>query len=57
MPDIDVLIIGAGPAGLSAAVYTARAGMATVIYEHGLPGGLAGLTVAIDNYPGFPEGI
>ena len=57
MPDIDVLIIGAGPAGLSAAVYTARSGMATVIYEHGLPGGLAGLTVGIDNYPGFPEGI
>jgi thioredoxin reductase (NADPH) len=57
MPEIDVLIIGAGPAGLSAAIYTARAGMATVMYEHGLPGGLVGLTVGIDNYPGFPEGI
>jgi thioredoxin reductase (NADPH) len=57
MPEIDVLIVGAGPAGLSAAIYTARAGMTTVIYEHGLPGGLVGLTAGIDNYPGFPEGI
>jgi thioredoxin reductase (NADPH) len=57
MPDIDVLIVGAGPAGFSAAIYTARAGLATVIYEHGLPGGLAGLTASIDNYPGFPDGI
>ena len=57
MPDIDVLIIGAGPAGLAAATYAARSGLATVLYEQGLPGGLAGLTATIDNYPGFPEGI
>ncbi len=53
----DVLILGAGPAGLSAAIYTARSGLATVIYERGLPGGLANTTDIIANYPGFPENI
>ena len=53
----DVLIIGAGPAGLSAAIYTARSGLATVIYEKGFPGGLANTTDAIANYPGFPDSI
>jgi len=53
----DVLILGAGPAGLSAAIYTARSGLATVIYEKGFPGGLANTTDVIANYPGFPENI
>jgi thioredoxin reductase (NADPH) len=53
----DVLIVGAGPAGLSAAIYTARSGLATVVYEKGFPGGLANTTDVIANYPGFPESI
>jgi thioredoxin reductase (NADPH) len=53
----DVLIVGAGPAGLSAAVYACRSGLTTVVYEKGFPGGLATVTDRIDNYPGFPDGI
>jgi thioredoxin reductase (NADPH) len=54
---MDVLIVGAGPAGLTAGLYTSRSGLSTVIYEKGFPGGLANVTDRIDNYPGFPEGI
>jgi thioredoxin reductase (NADPH) len=57
MEQSDLVIIGAGPAGLTAGLYAARAGLATVIYEKGYPGGLANSTDRIDNYPGFPEGI
>lgn len=53
----DAVIIGGGPAGLSAAVYTGRAEMKTVILERAVLGGQVALTHAIDNYPGFPEGI
>lgn len=53
----DLIIVGGGPAGLTAAIYAAREGIdALVIEESGL-GGQAGLTERIDNYPGFPEGI
>ena len=53
----EVLIIGAGPAGMTASIYAARAGYKTAILEHGVPGGQAATTDMIENYPGFPEGI
>lgn len=52
----DVIIIGAGPAGLSAAIYTGRARLNTLILEKGMPGGQILLTDLIENYPGFPDG-
>ncbi len=56
-PVHDVIIIGAGPAALSAAIYTTREDIETVLYERGVVGGLAAVTDWIDNYPGFPKGI
>jgi len=53
----DVVIIGAGPAGLSAGIYAGRALLDTVILERGAPGGQILMTDFIENYPGFPEGI
>jgi thioredoxin reductase (NADPH) len=53
----DVVMIGAGPSALSAAVYTTREDIDTVLYEKGVIGGLAAITDQVDNYPGFPEGI
>jgi len=53
----DLLIVGAGPAALSAAVYTTREDIDTVLYEKGAIGGLAAVTDLIDNYPGFPDGV
>jgi thioredoxin reductase (NADPH) len=53
----DVVIIGAGPAGLTAAIYTAREGLDTLVIEKGAPGGQTGITQKIDNFPGFDEGI
>lgn len=53
----DVVMIGAGPTALAAAVYTAREDIETVLYEKGIVGGLAAVTDKVDNYPGFPEGI
>jgi len=53
----DVAVIGAGPAGLAASLYAARAKMSTVVIEKMFPGGQAALTDTIENYPGFTEGI
>lgn len=54
---IDLLIIGAGPSALTAAIYTSREDIDTVVYEKSAVGGLAAITDKIDNYPGFPDGI
>lgn len=56
-PKHDVIIIGAGPAALTAAIYTTREDIGTVLFERGTIGGLAAVTDKIDNYPGFSEGI
>ena len=53
----DLIVIGAGPAGLTAGIYAARAGLKTAILERTVPGGHAATTHHIENYPGFPEGI
>ncbi len=53
----DVIMIGAGPSSLAAAVYTAREDLETLIFEKGVIGGLAAITDKVDNYPGFAEGI
>src|SRR5688572_32348950 len=53
----DVVMIGAGPAALTAAIYTTREDIETLLYERGVVGGLAAVTDWIDNYPGFPKGI
>ncbi|HEX9901348.1 MAG TPA: FAD-dependent oxidoreductase, partial [Acidobacteriota bacterium] len=52
----DVIILGAGPAGLAAALYAGRARLQTLVLEKGLPGGQILRTEHIENYPGFPEG-
>ncbi|HLS22533.1 MAG TPA: FAD-dependent oxidoreductase, partial [Pseudogracilibacillus sp.] len=49
----DVVIIGAGPAGMTAAVYASRANLDTLMLERGVPGGQMADTEAIENYPGF----
>ncbi len=53
----DLVIIGAGPAGLAAAVYGASEGLRTLVIDNGTPGGQAGSSSRIENYLGFPEGI
>lgn len=53
----DLVVVGAGPAALSAAIYTTREDIDTVLIEKGVVGGLAAITDQIDNYPGFAEGV
>ena len=55
--DYDVIILGAGAAGLAAGLYTTRAMLKTLIVEQLGPGGQLLITDEIDNYPGFPEGV
>jgi len=57
IPKHDVIMVGAGPAALSAAVYTTREDVDTLLFERGVVGGLAAVTDMVDNYPGFPDGI
>jgi thioredoxin reductase (NADPH) len=53
----DLIIVGSGPAGLTAALYAAREGIDTLVIERGGVGGQAGITERLDNFPGFPEGV
>ena len=53
----DVIMIGAGPSALAAAVYTTREDIDTILLEKGVIGGLAAITDWVDNYPGFPQGV
>jgi len=57
MPDYDVVIVGAGGAGLTAALYASRALLSTLLLEKLTPGGQIALTDEVENYPGFPEGV
>jgi thioredoxin reductase (NADPH) len=53
----DLIVVGSGPAGLTAAFYAAREGIDTLVIERGGIGGQAGVTERLDNFPGFPEGV
>lgn len=53
----DLIVVGSGPAGLTAALYAAREGIDTLVIERGGVGGQAGITERLDNFPGFPEGV
>ncbi len=53
----DLIVIGGGPTGLTAALYGAREGMSVLVIERSALGGQAGVTERLDNFPGFPEGV
>ncbi len=57
MAEYEIAIIGGGAAGLTAAIYAARAQRTTVVYEKSVTGGQIATTDRVDNYPGFPEGV
>lgn len=54
---LDLVIVGAGPAALSAAIYTSREDISTLLFEKGVIGGLAAITDQVDNYPGYAQGV
>lgn len=56
-PEYDIVIVGAGPAGLSAGLYAARARRKTILFERKVTGGQISTTSDVENYPGFPDGV
>ena len=57
MKKYDIAIVGGGGAGLTAALYAARARRTTAVFERLAPGGQIGTTGAVENFPGFPDGV